>query len=362
MQHLRPSDIFFTQRCVSNHFKKGTAHSGYSIGLTLDDLCTGRCTVSDIPTINVMWEHGKWWTADNRRLWVFRQYERLGGCTTIPVIRTYWIDPRKKSTMNGGESVEIRNNFPGGTWWTELSGSLSTANRTPMLFGIEDKLANLSLRNNQDLRDASSVTRIRSTSPCMSTDDELFGLLRSKTSLQPRSFAMGQASTGWTRDTTEQTGVLTLQPAPASTRLIRPEMNRISAAVSRPPSFSILEPEKVKFTKRQISLSMDGRFPSAPSSVYKLWMNLVDGAVIPEYIPPIDVYQMDGNYWVVSGNKRLWAFRQAANMLPGLLIQAQVHTGDQREFLRRVNENNQSYQSLEDVLSNGDDVDIVDVA
>lgn len=105
---------------------------------------------------------------------------------------------------------------------------------------------------------------------------------------------------------------------------------------------------------------MEGRFPSVPSSVYKLWMNLVDGGVIPEYIPPIDVYHIGRKYWVTSGNRRLWAFKQAANALPGLLIQAQVFIGDEREFLGRVNENNQSNLCVEDVLAHGDDVDIVD--
>jgi len=59
--------------------------------------------------------HGKWVTADNRRLWVFRQLERLGKCDTIPVRITNYIPVGKLTSYNGGESVVVRGS-PGGYW------------------------------------------------------------------------------------------------------------------------------------------------------------------------------------------------------------------------------------------------------
>ena len=69
----------------------------------------------NIPTVSVMKRHGKWVTADNRRLWVFRQLERLGKCETISVRITNYIPEGKLTSYNGGESVVVRGS-PGGYW------------------------------------------------------------------------------------------------------------------------------------------------------------------------------------------------------------------------------------------------------
>ena len=53
-------------------------------------------------------KRGKWFTADNRRLWVFRDLERLGKCTTIPVRIIINIPVGKFTTKNGGTSVRVR--------------------------------------------------------------------------------------------------------------------------------------------------------------------------------------------------------------------------------------------------------------
>ena len=62
-----------------------------------------------------MQRHDKWVTADNRRLWVFRQIERLGKCDMIPVRITNYIPRGKLTSYNGGESVVFRGS-PGGYW------------------------------------------------------------------------------------------------------------------------------------------------------------------------------------------------------------------------------------------------------
>jgi len=75
-----------------------------------------------MPTISVMKRNGKWVTADNRRLWVFRQLERLGKCDEIPVRITYYISDDKFTSSNGGEYVSVRGP-PGGRWHKKRTSS-----------------------------------------------------------------------------------------------------------------------------------------------------------------------------------------------------------------------------------------------
>ena len=89
MPYLKPSDIYFSQDGINNVFGNYCRHRGWHIGSTLDLLCEGRLTVNDIPTIGVMKRGGRWYTGDNRRLWIFRELERLGKCKEIPVKLTY---------------------------------------------------------------------------------------------------------------------------------------------------------------------------------------------------------------------------------------------------------------------------------
>ncbi|XP_053390382.1 uncharacterized protein LOC128553276 [Mercenaria mercenaria] len=114
--YLRPSEIFFSQDSINNVFDKNCGHRYQPIGETLDALCDGRCSVSSIPTISVVKHNNKWFTADNRRLWVFRSLERLGKCDKIFVREGSYIPSSKFTTYNGGESVIVRNGSPGGIW------------------------------------------------------------------------------------------------------------------------------------------------------------------------------------------------------------------------------------------------------
>ncbi|WAR29739.1 hypothetical protein MAR_003307 [Mya arenaria] len=108
---LKPSEIYYSQDSISNAFR----HTYELIGETLDDICEDRCSIYSIPTISVMRKNGRWITSDNRRLWVFRQLERLGKCDTVPVYVTDQIPPEKMTSLNGGDAVRVRGN-PGGSW------------------------------------------------------------------------------------------------------------------------------------------------------------------------------------------------------------------------------------------------------
>ena len=110
----------FSQDSINNYFDKRSSHRNKLIGETLDDICEGRCSVHDIPNISVMKRDGKWVSADNRRLWVFRELERLGQCDEILVHQTFYIDSRKLNSYNGGVTVHVRR-YAGGRWHNKPS-------------------------------------------------------------------------------------------------------------------------------------------------------------------------------------------------------------------------------------------------
>lgn len=118
--HLTPSEIFYTQDSIDSQFR-----TGQNIGDCLDKLVKGDLTVSSFPTISVCLENGKWWTQDNRRLWVFKQLERLGMSVNIPVNKVSF--NRSKTTINGGTSIEVRNSvFIGGEYHLKPDNYLKT--------------------------------------------------------------------------------------------------------------------------------------------------------------------------------------------------------------------------------------------
>ena len=116
MTLLKPSEIYNSQDSIGASYDDGRG-----IGETLDDIVYKRCSVSSIPTIRVIkcQIHGsseRWHSGDNRRLWVFKQLERLGYLDQITVGVTYRVGAhsRKFSTQNGGEHVRVRNGGPRG--------------------------------------------------------------------------------------------------------------------------------------------------------------------------------------------------------------------------------------------------------
>ena len=86
-----------------------------------------RCSVNNIPTISVVQMNGKWITADNRRLWVFRQLERLGKCDKVFVQKARYIPESKLTSENGGLTVHVRGS-PGGYWHRKASATKQRTN------------------------------------------------------------------------------------------------------------------------------------------------------------------------------------------------------------------------------------------
>ncbi|KAH3869875.1 hypothetical protein DPMN_033048 [Dreissena polymorpha] len=121
---LKPSEIFYSQNSISSVFGGGD-YEGTPIGETLDKLVNGSISVFHIPTITVTKKPGseKWYTLDNRRLWVFHHLQRKQPDTLIPVnVRDYCdlgeFNRNKFTSKNGGREIRVKN--PGGKWYKKI--------------------------------------------------------------------------------------------------------------------------------------------------------------------------------------------------------------------------------------------------
>ncbi|XP_052273741.1 uncharacterized protein LOC127873790 [Dreissena polymorpha] len=132
---LKPSDIYYSQDSIRSTFGDSTIHSRKRIGETLDDIINGKCQVSQIPVIKVTHTRGKWYTSNNRRLWVFKQLQRLGKCEQIPARRCRRLPRNKFTTKNEGVDIQVRGLGPGGEWYMRLYPSSDLQTRT-----LEDTL------------------------------------------------------------------------------------------------------------------------------------------------------------------------------------------------------------------------------
>ena len=117
--YLRPSEIRFSQDSIGSTFGRCTSHPYRPIGETLDDILNGHINVHSIPSISVVKQNGLWFTADNRRLWVFQEAEKRGKCDKIYVRESGYINYNKMTTLNDGVSVYVRGN-PGGYIWKRM--------------------------------------------------------------------------------------------------------------------------------------------------------------------------------------------------------------------------------------------------
>ncbi|XP_045213796.2 uncharacterized protein LOC123564353 [Mercenaria mercenaria] len=115
--NLQPSDIRYSQSSISSQFQDGT-----NIGESLDEIFFGRSFASAIPQIEVWDIEGHWVSADNRRLWVFKQLEILGRLDFITVKVSKIIDKEKLTSKNAGMVVKIRNGDPTGEMYALMYG------------------------------------------------------------------------------------------------------------------------------------------------------------------------------------------------------------------------------------------------
>ncbi|KAH3896137.1 hypothetical protein DPMN_020310 [Dreissena polymorpha] len=68
---------------------------------------------------------GKWVTLDNRRLWVFKELERLGKCDRVYVEVGYSFPSAKLTARKSGVKIDVRGS-PGGTWYNKPGSGISS--------------------------------------------------------------------------------------------------------------------------------------------------------------------------------------------------------------------------------------------
>lgn len=102
---MKPSEIYFSQDSIKNTFEYGQ-----SIHDTLKMCQEDPMAIHQIPTMRVCMKNGKWFTLDNRRLWIFRRLEEGGHIIDVDVnvVSSDRLSARKFTTTNGGVSVRIR--------------------------------------------------------------------------------------------------------------------------------------------------------------------------------------------------------------------------------------------------------------
>ena len=143
-----------------NRFGDYTPHGNTYIGETLDQLLNGHCNVESIPNISVEKTNGKWFTSDNRRLWVFRKAEEIGFLKSIYVNETDYIRNDKFTTENGGTSIRVRGNEGGSLWrtWKPKRTPTTThgnynSNRVFSPYSDENVIANVNTYTDNDIDD-----------------------------------------------------------------------------------------------------------------------------------------------------------------------------------------------------------------
>ncbi|CAE7227677.1 unnamed protein product [Symbiodinium sp. CCMP2592] len=100
---LPVQEIFYSQDSIKNKFQDGR-----SLGQMERELRVGVKHLSDIPRITVVRHEGRWFSVDNRRLWVFKRV--FGQQQSVPVCRgaqdhRFW---SKFTTKNRGVDVRVR--------------------------------------------------------------------------------------------------------------------------------------------------------------------------------------------------------------------------------------------------------------
>ena len=90
MDELSPDIIYFTHSRISNKFT-GCCKK---LEETLNELIIGKISINDIPKIKVYFSNGKYFSENNRRLWVFKQLFILGKIKTINVRLIRTTDPK----------------------------------------------------------------------------------------------------------------------------------------------------------------------------------------------------------------------------------------------------------------------------
>ncbi|VDI22937.1 Hypothetical predicted protein [Mytilus galloprovincialis] len=111
---FKPSNLLYSQDSIARRFQNGRL-----IGEVLDEIYVYESlSVQDLPKMEVHLIDFKFVSADNRRLWILKELEKLGHLKQVNVnITTKEMDRRKSARTN---HIKIRGDGPGG--WSAEGG------------------------------------------------------------------------------------------------------------------------------------------------------------------------------------------------------------------------------------------------
>lgn len=327
---MRPSEIYYSQDSINNVFGSGS-YRNCSIGSTLDSLCDdNRITVYSIPTIGVMQKGGRWYTGDNRRLWVFRQLERLGKCTEIPVRSTY-IPENKFTTKNQGESIRVRGD-PRGYWH-----SMPTVHSTR---------SSVSTYQQRPVQTVPIVTRTRETAPSGLFD--IFANRQTFSSLptyRPASATL-RSNIGLSAGYQRLTATTTLRSYNSGVQDIQSSLANLSK------NEKYVNPQDCRYLKDSIESHFDdGR------SCDSLKRNMTCGHTSYRDVPAVKAFEAYDMYYVQDGNRRLKAFKAASVVLKDIKIKVKV-IGDEDDLLDELRTDDPAITAFE-VMQLGETVGVL---
>lgn len=101
-KQLFPSEIRFSSHSISNKFDDGR-----DVNEVAENLCNGQVNVGDIPIIQLVRRDKKYYSLDNRRLYVFRigQIRKRVGKIPALIFDEDLLHPDKHTTRNDGKQV-----------------------------------------------------------------------------------------------------------------------------------------------------------------------------------------------------------------------------------------------------------------
>lgn len=112
--NLKPSEIFFSQDSIASRFRDGR-----SVQEAADRVLHRQLNVEDFPTIEVVKRSdGKYYSLDNRRLYVFRvgQYNGIVAKVPVTIVPEQWYHQRKFTSRNGGTEIRVRRGSTYDNW------------------------------------------------------------------------------------------------------------------------------------------------------------------------------------------------------------------------------------------------------
>jgi len=100
---LAPSDIRFMQDSIYPSF-----YGGKRVNDVIEDIYSGRTSLNVLPRIEVTKRNNKYYSLDNRRLYLYRVLEKRGFLSRVKVSLVSKWPEWKFTTENDGASVIVR--------------------------------------------------------------------------------------------------------------------------------------------------------------------------------------------------------------------------------------------------------------